>query len=441
MEPAGADTVNGEGGRNTRGEVISEEGRGTIWRVTVATTVVLILGVFLFQTLSILHPPLLFVLLVAALVPFRGREGHSTLIVICAVLTSLWLLGEAGHLLAPFALAAVLAYILDPLVDRLTDRGLSRSLAVSVLIVPALVLLAVLALVVVPASIRELLATLEAVPVLLERLSHWIERVQERLLTVQVPFFDGGDIVARLRSIDEASVMAFLEERQSALVRSMWDGLLGLGRGIGSFVAILGYVVLTPVLSFYLIRDWDLIMARMVELVPPHSREAFTSFFAEVDGLVSGYLRGQVLVAATIGTLTGVGLELLRFPYGATIGVVSGVLSLVPYVGIVLTLIPAVFIALVSGHVGLSLLKVGVVFGFVQAADATVITPRIVGSSVGIHPVWVVLALSLGGYFFGVVGLLVGVPAAAVVKMLLQRGLRRYERTAFYRGADGSEAG
>ena len=367
---------------------MSEQGRYSIWRVTIATAVVLILGVFLFQTLSILNPLLLFILLTAALMPFRGREGHATLIVIAAALTFLWLLDEVGHLLAPFALAAVLAYILDPMVDRLTDRGLSRSLAVVALVIPAVGLLAVLVLLVLPAAFRELVSALQAAPVLLERLSDWIESLEARLVTVRVPFFDGGEIVAHLRSIDEDSVLTFLEERRSALARSAWDGVLGLGRGLGSVVAVLGYVVLTPVLSYYLIRDWDLMMARMVRLVPPRSREEFVGFFSEVDRLVSSYLRGQVLVAATIGTLTGIGLEIARFPSGATIGVVVGVLSLVPYVGIVLSLIPAVFIALVSGDVALSLIKLGVVLGIVQVADASVITPRIVGSSVGIHPVW-----------------------------------------------------
>ena len=428
--------------KNQRGEVrMSEEGRVTIWRLAVATAVVLILGVFLFETLSILNPLLLFILLTAALMPFRGREGHSTLIVIAATLTFLWLLEEVGHLLAPFALAAVLAYILDPMVDRFTKRGLSRSLAVVVLIIPAVGVLATLVLVVVPAAFGELVAALRAAPLLLERLSGWIESAQVRLLTVDVPFFDGGEIVEQLRAIDEESVMAFLEERQSALAESVWDGVLGLGRGLGSFFAVLGYVVLTPVLSYYLIRDWDLIVARMIRLVPPRSRDDFVGFFSEVDRLVSGYLRGQVLVAATIGTLTGVGLEIARFPYGATIGVVVGIFSLVPYVGLVISLIPAIFIALVSGHVGLSLLKLGVVFGIVQVADATVITPRIVGSSVGIHPVWVVLALSVGGYFFGVVGLLVGVPAAAIFKMLITMGMERYEMSVFYRGSEEAEAG
>jgi predicted PurR-regulated permease PerM len=253
-----------------------------------------------------------------------------------------------------------------------------------------------------------------------------------------VPYFDGAQLAERIRAVDSEAVVAFLQERQAALASNVWEGVLGLGRGLGSIMTVVGYVVLTPVFTFYLIRDWDFIMRRIVELVPEPRREGFVSFFSECDELVSSYLRGQLLVAITIGLLTGVGLGIARFPYASTLGLIVGVFSLVPYLGLILSLLPAIFIALVSGAVAVSLLKVTVVYGIVQVLDATVITPRIVGGSVGIHPVWVVLALSVGGFFFGVVGLLVGVPAAAITKLLILRGLGRYRASEFYRGVEPS---
>jgi predicted PurR-regulated permease PerM len=407
----------------------------TLWRIVQATSVVVVLGFFLFQTLSILSPALLFIILWAVLLPFRGREGHSALVATSAVLTGLWLLSEAGSVLAPFFLAGVLAYVLDPLVDRLTARGLSRSLAVLLLTVPALVVLVIVFVFVVPAAFAELGGALESVPVLFDRLSTWIEEASMRLQRIDVPLFDGPGLVEQLRSVDSAAVVEFIRERQEALANYVWSGVLGLGRGIGSIFTVLGYVVLTPVLTFYLIRDWDQLTERISGLFPVRRRDALVSFFRECDDLVSSYLRGQVLVAITIGLLTGVGLGIARFPYAASLGLIVGVFSLVPYLGLILSLVPALFIALVSGSVGLSLLKVLVVYGATQVLDATLITPRIVGGSVGIHPVWVVLALSLGGYFFGMVGLLVGVPAAAVVKLLVVRGLHLYKESDFYRGS------
>jgi len=408
----------------------------TLWRIVQATAVVVVLGFFLFETLAILNPVLLFVILWAVLMPFRGKEGHAALVTLAAILTGLWLLSETGTLLAPFVLALVLAYILDPLVDRLEARGMSRSFAVILLVLPAVASLAGIFLIFVPAAFRQLGEVLQDIPTLFERIGLWIELSQVRLRSVDVPLFDGALIVEQLRAVDSAAVVEFLQDRQAALSSYVWDGVLGLGRGLGSVFTILGYVVLTPVLTFYLIRDWDRITARVARLFPAGRRETLLGFFSECDQLVSSYLRGQVTVAISLGLITGIGLGLVNFPYAASIGVVAGLFSIVPFLGIVISLIPAIVIALVSGSVGVSLLKVALVFGVAQVLDQTVITPRIVGGSVGIHPVVVVLALSLGGFFFGFVGLLAGVPAAAVTKMLIVRGLERYEASDFYRGTE-----
>lgn len=417
---------------------MSDRDQFTLWRIVQAAAVIVVLGFFLSETLALLNPALLFLILWAVLLPFRGKEGHRELVTIFAVLTAVWVLVETGALLAPFFLALVLAYILDPLVDRLTARGLSRSLAVLLLIVPVVGALAAIILVVVPAAFAQLGEALESAPVFLRRLSGWVEAVTARLQAIDVPYFDGAQLAERIRAVDSEAVVTFLQERQAALASNVWEGVLGLGRGLGSIMTVFGYVVLTPVFTFYLIRDWDFIMRRIVELVPEPRRERFVSFFSECDDLVSSYLRGQLLVAITIGLLTGVGLGIARFPYASTLGLIVGVFSLVPYLGLILSLLPAIFIALVSGAVAVSLLKVTVVYGIVQVLDATVITPRIVGDSVGIHPVWVVLALSVGGFFFGVVGLLVGVPAAAITKLLILRGLERYRASDFYRGVEPS---
>jgi len=219
----------------------------------------------------------------------------------------------------------------------------------------------------------------------------------------------------------------------------VWNGVLGLGRGIGSAVTVIGYVALTPVLTFYLLRDWDGLKAMLADLLPRRRRDAVVGFASECDRMVARYLRGQVSVAIIIGVVTGVGLWLARFPYAGTLGLIVAIFSIVPYLGLLLSLIPAVFIALVSGSVGISLLKVAIVYGGTQLLEAAVISPRVVGESVGLHPVLVLLALSLGGFFFGFVGLLIGVPAAAIGKLLVIRGIDRYKRSDVYRAEGVAE--
>ena len=412
-----------------------------LWQIIQAIAVVLVLGFFLLQTQSVLNPVLLLVLLWAVMFPFRGKPGHTTLLITAGVLTLIWLLAATDTLLAPFVLAGVLAYILDPLADRIEARGVPRTLAVIMLMVPAVGLLVVAFLVVLPAAIHQLGEALQSAPVFFQRLSEWIERSQERLVDVDIPFVDVAELQAQLRSVDGAAVVTFLQERQAEVVSSIWTGVLGVGRGLGFVLTVVGYVALTPILTFYLIRDWDRVTAAVASLVPERQRSEFLSFAGACDGLVSSYLRGQVTVAISIGLITGVGLALVGFDYAATLGLIVAIFSVIPYLGLILSLIPAIFIALVSGSVGVSLLKVAGVYGVAQLVDGFFITPKIVGDSVGIHPVWVVLALTLGGFFFGFAGLLIGVPAAAVIKLLIGRGLERYKASDFYDGGDGAVVG
>lgn len=414
------------------------------WRFFQAATAFLVLTLFLaslggVELGGLLSPFILFWALVVVLVPFRGAPGHSLLLVLISALLFFWLLDTTGFLLAPFILAIVLSYILDPVVDRMEGPRIGRSLAIFLLALPVLALLALAVVVGIPALARQTSELIQTAPDFLSRLADWLEALQVKLLDVDIPLVEEEEILTRLRSVDAQAVINFLEARKEQIFSGIWGGVLGLGRGIGSFVTILGYVVLTPVITFYLLRDWDRLKARMVDLFPAGARGDLLPMATEYDQLLARYLRGQVTVALMIGGLTGLGLLVLQFPYAILLGVLVAIFSVVPYMGLVLSLIPAIFIALVSGHVLLSLLKIAVVYGATQALEGAVISPRIVGDSVGLHPVWVVLALAVGGFFFGFVGLLLGVPLAVGVKLLVIRGVDRYRNSDFFKGAPEDE--
>jgi predicted PurR-regulated permease PerM len=358
---------------------------------------------------------------------------------VAGALTFLWVLTTTGSLLAPFVVALGIAYLLDPLVDRLEGRGVHRAVAIALLALPVAGLLAVGVFVGLPALGQQLGELIDRAPVLLERVAGWIGGLRERLRGMPLV---GDELLARLEDVDADAVVAFLEGRRADLASRAWEGVLGLGRGIGSVFTVLGYVVLTPVLAFYLLRDWDRLTVGLAGLLPLDRRAAVTGFVREYDRLLARYLRGQVTVALTIGLITALGLWVARFPYPFLVGVAVAVFSVVPYLGLVLSLIPAVLIALMSGDVGLSLLKLGVVFGIAQGLEGAVVSPRIVGESVGLHPVWVVLALAAGGFYFGFVGLLLAVPGAVGIKLLVIRGVAHWRTSDTFRGgaSDGSAA-
>lgn len=411
---------------------MSEDRTGSVrspWPWVQAAAVLLTFAALLWAMQGILNPFLLFLVLVALLAPFRGLPGRALLLGVGGALTSFWLLETTGALLAPFVVALGIAYLVDPVVDRLEERGLGRTPAIALLALPVAGLLAVAIFVGVPLLGQQIGELIDRAPVLLERLSGWLERLQQRLRGVPV----GDQLIGRIEAIDGDMVVSFLEERRSELAERAWQGALGLGRGIGSALTVLGYVVLTPVLAFYLLRDWNRIVERLRDLVPPARRESWVGFAREYDTLLARYLRGQMTVAVTIGAITTLGLWIAQFPYALLVGVAVTIFSVIPYLGLVLSLVPAVLIALVSGDPGLSLLKVGVVFAIAQGLEGSVVSPKIVGDSVGLHPVWVVLAIAVGGFYFGFVGLLLAVPGAVGVKLLAQRGLERYRESELFR--------
>lgn len=399
------------------------------WPWVQAVAVLLTFGAMLWAMQGLLNPLLLFLVLVALLAPFRGLPGRALLLGVGGALALFWLLETTGALLAPFVVALGIAYLVDPLADRLEAKGLGRTLAIALLALPVAGLFAVALFVGLPALGQQLGELIDRAPILLERVGGWLERLQQRARGLPV----GGELIGRIEAIDGEMVVQFLEERRAELAERAWQGVLGLGRGIGSALTVLGYVVLTPVLAFYLLRDWNRIMERLVELVPPARRQSWVGFAREYDRLLARYLRGQVTVAITIGLITVLGLWIARFPYALVVGVAVTVFSVIPYLGLVLSLVPAVLIALVSGDPGLSLLKIAIVFGIAQGLEGSVVSPKIVGDSVGLHPVWVVLAIAVGGYYFGFVGLLLAVPGAVGVKLLAERGLERYRESDLFR--------
>lgn len=402
------------------------------WRVAQAAVLVLVAGFFLYSLQDLLNPFLLYWAFIALLVPFRGVPGHALVVAVATLLAGVWVLDTAGSLLAPFFLAFVLAYILDPVADKVSGhRRINRTAGIFLILVPALAAgVAVLGFGL-PEVVRQ-------GGDLIAYLTDWVRGLDPADLELDIPFVDEAAALATLQAIDAETVGALLEDRKATIARGAWETFLGLGRGLGALFTVLSYLVLTPVLMFYLLRDYDRIIARADALLPGRVREGARDFFREYDDLLSRYLRGQVATALLTGAITWIGLLIVGFPYAFMLGVTVAVLGVVPYLGVVVSLIPAVILALIGDDIGVSLLKVGIVYGVAQGLESAVISPRIVGESVGLHPVWILLALSLGGFFFGFVGLLIGVPLAVAVKLLLVRSLERYRDSALYQdGAAG----
>ena len=407
----------------------------SLWRAVYAVAVVMVLGGFLFSLRSILNPFVLFLLLLLLISPQAGSRYHLLVVSSAAILLLVWLLNTTGFLLAPFILALVLAYVLHPLVERLEGPRVPRAAAILLLVVPALLVIGLGVAVAVPRLSEQIARLVDRFPEFLQSTAVYLESARTGLIRRDLPFVDEQALLLRLQQLSPETVIGFVQERQEALARRIWEGIVGAGRGIGSLLTVLGYIILTPMLAFYLLRDYRQIVERLAGLVPPPQQKAVFGFVRSYDRLLSRYLRGQLIAAAAVGVLTGLGFAAVGFPNALLLGVVAGVFNVVPYLGLIVSLIPALLIAVFSGAIVASLLKIALVFAVVQLLDGAVIGPRIVGESVGLHPVWVILALAMAGFFWGFVGLLIAIPLAVLVKLLVTEAMLRYRNSRLFSGA------
>jgi predicted PurR-regulated permease PerM len=323
-------------------------------------------------------------------------------------------------ILTPFMIGAVLAYIGDPLVDRLERMRLSRTLAV--VLVFCLLTLAVfaLALVVVP-----LLA--EQVGVLVRRLPDYLDRIQTNIL----PWIETR-FGLTLPKLDSASLAEYARQYWPEAGGLLAATLGGVSRTGLTLIAWIGNLLLVPVATFYLLRDWDLLVARVHELVPRRAEAVVAGLAQAADQVLGAFFRGQLLVMLALGLVYSTGLALVGLELALLIGLLAGLVSFVPYLGFAVGIVAAGVAAAMQFGEWLPLLGVLAVFTVGQLLEGFVLTPWLLGDRIGLHPLAVIFAVLAGGQLFGFVGVLIALPVAAVIMVLLRYAHERYLASDLY---------
>ena len=338
------------------------------------------------------------------------------------VVLALWLLSE---ILLPFVAGLAIAYLLTPLTDRLERLGVNRLAAALLIITLVVLLLVYLILLVAPILGTQLSSFIESVPGNVTRLQAllsdpsrpWIQKLLGAGFNADKSI---GDLVTQ--------GVGWL----TAFIRSLWSG----GRAL---VSVFSLVVVTPVVAFYLIYDWHRMIRTVDGWIPRQHRETVRGLAREIDAAISGFVRGQTAVCLILGSFYAAALTLSGLNFGLLIGLISGLITFVPYVGSMTGLVLSLGVAVAQFWPNyVSILIVLGIFLVGQFFEGNVLSPKLVGESVGLHPVWVIFALLAFGYLFGFVGLLVAVPLAATIGVLCRFALRRYLQSSFYTGEESS---
>ena len=344
------------------------------------------------------------------------REHWGCFVMVALVLVFLYLLGP---ILAPFAIAAVFAYIGDPIVDRMERYRLSRTASVCVLFVIA-TLITVLALVLImPLLQTQVLSLIDNIPAW----AQWVQQVAMPKLGLKMP---------RGYQLDVDSLRKFLA--------SHWDGASDFASIIAGYVgrstpALLGFLAnlfLIPIVSFYLLRDWDRMVLRIRDLIPRRLLPRGMAFAQETDDVLGALIRGQLLVMLALAFIYSTGLWLIGLKVGLLIGLISGLVSFVPYLGFAGGLVAASIAMLVQEQALTPVIWVVLVFWVGQLLEGGVLTPMLVGDRIGLHPVAVIFAIMAGGQLFGLVGIVMALPVAAVLAVICRHALHHWTASHLY---------
>lgn len=329
----------------------------------------------------------------------------------------LWILGDV---LLPFILGAALAYCLDPIADRLEGMGLSRIWATITITGLAILVFLLVALLILPILFRQLEDLIRVAPQLFQSIQAFLTERFPQLLE------EGSTLRQTL-----SDIAATLRERSGDLANQILSRALSL-------LNVVFLVVIVPVITFYLLWDWDHLIEKVDGLLPRDHAPVIRKLAKQVDGTLASFIRGQGTVCLILGTFYAAALMLVGLDFGLVVGAVAGLITFIPYIGAVVGGVLAVGLALFQfwGEWGW-IAAVAVIFVVGQFFEGNILTPNLVGQSVGLHPVWLILALTVFGALFGFVGMLVAVPVAASIGVLARFGTEQYKQSRLYLGLEG----
>ena len=334
----------------------------------------------------------------------------------------LWLFSD---ILLPFVAGMALAYFLDPVADWLERLGTSRLVATVIIMVCFVVIFVLFLMILIPILGSQISGFLARLPHLVTELQGLVASSESTWLRDLIGI-EGKTLQDNLGELMKQGASWL-----SALLQQVWNS----GKALINVISLL---IVTPVVAFYLLYDWDNMTNRIDDLLPRDHRETIRGILKDIDGVVAGFVRGQGTLCLILGLFYGIALTIIGLNFGLLIGLFAGLISFIPFVGSITGLILSVGVALVQFWPDYGMIiAVVLVYGVGQFMEGNVLQPKLVGESIGLHPVWLMFSLFAFGSLFGFTGMLIAVPAAAAVGVIIRFFLGRYLQSEFYRGHNG----
>jgi len=390
----------GKTGRNPLVPLLSEKHDWVVYAV--ALSLLLVLG---YTVREVFSPIVLFVLFLVATYPFRREVIIRHLIVVAAIVFLFWFAIEVSGAVLPFVVAFILSFIFSPLVGWLERKKVPRPVSIMSILLVLLGILATITIVVLPMVFQQFQTFLTAIPTLATEVSNSLNNFVNRGFLGFVPENQGL----------QQAVINEISSRIEDVTRAIPNGILNFVAQAATALTKMLNLVLVPFLSFYIMKDFELIKYRVKMLFPRRQRQVVSELYAIVDRILGSYLRGALTVAIINSIVISLLMSVWGVKYPLVIGLISGTLDMIPYFGVIISTSVAVLIALFGDNPGFQVIMVLCSFLGMNLTETAILYPQIIGSKIGVHPALLLLALLIFGYFMGFLGLLIAVPTTAIL--------------------------
>jgi len=363
------------------------------------------------------------------LAPFPRLSRYQILWILGSLLLTGWLVWLLGPVLTPFFISVLIAYMVNPVVGWLEDLKMRRDLAVGLVFALAFGLILIVLLIIIPVLVRE-------VADFLGRLPGYIDAFRQNIL----PWIEAQlDIELNLQSFDVERARTLIQEYFSNIAGAAGNVLSIMTQSGGRFLVWISSMILVPLVTFYLLRDWRLLMSTLRDILPRNIEPTAVKLTRDCDEALGGFLRGQLMVMVSLGIIYAIGLWLVGLNNAIAIGMIAGLVSFVPYLGAIIGVLLAGITAVIQDFSFLFLLSVAIVFVVGQLIESFVLTPKLVGDRIGLHPVLVIFAVMAGGQLFGFAGVLLALPAAAAGTVIVRFAYNNYKLSEVYRASHAAD--
>lgn len=321
----------------------------------------------------------------------------------------------------PFVAGILIGYLFDPFVVKLSKFKINRTLATAIVLLTIILILVPALIILIKVANEQIIRFIHSLPNLINSLKNKIEPLLQDA-NQSFPFLTSSEIIEYINN-NVANSVKFAGSILGKIVS-----------GSFAFVNIISLLIITPVVAFYMLRDWNLFSKKIDDLLPVKSKKEIRSVTHQIDAAIAGFIRGQLSVCVILGLFYSTGLYFIGLQLGVLVGFMAGLISFIPYIGSISGFATSIIIALIQFDSVVPTIQVVCLFGIGQILEGSFLTPKLVGDSVGLHPVWIMFALLAGGVLLGFLGIMIAVPIAAIIGVLTRHFIQKYKDSQIYKG-------